>query len=364
MTPPRKTDVASIRDWQAVCSAAVPALDPARLLVVHTPSASAYVEENFRWAGGSGRLVIASEPAAADFARLETLAAAPSLVIGIGGGKALDAAKAAAYWGTAFASSRELGQLLAADGKIDVTRGAGLVLAPSIASSGSESSRAAIVSVDGRKTGLRGAGLTADTVVHDSRLWTSLTEPVAWHYAFDILAHLLETTVSLRRSAVSIDYAREGFARLGHWLFRQDGSLAEYQEAMDAAYFAGACLATSSTCLPHRIQYVIGPATDTSHVEGIWYLSPGWLEAAARKCPDRLADAAAMLRPTSFGLAGLREAFSSIHERARSLVRQERFKDLPGAANRLARDVNGDVSADPIYDGAPTIEALIQGSAA
>ena len=39
----------------------------------------------------------------------------------------------------------------------------------------------------------------------------------------------------------------------------------------------GINLAFSSTCLPHRIQYVIGPHTGTSHAQGLIALYRGWL---------------------------------------------------------------------------------------
>lgn len=39
----------------------------------------------------------------------------------------------------------------------------------------------------------------------------------------------------------------------------------------------GVNLAYSSTCLPHRIQYVLGPYTNTRHSEGIICLYNGWL---------------------------------------------------------------------------------------
>ena len=359
MRPPERFTVSSAVQWQETCRSSVGDLDLSRVVIVHTPSAHRYVLENFAWAEKSLKIAIANEPSVEDFAGFEKLASPPQLVIGIGGGKALDAAKAVAYWGSIFSSRQELAQTLLTGGKIEQARNAKLILSPSLASSGSEASKAAIISIGSHKTGLRGIGLVADKVVYDYRLWTSLTMPVALHYAFDIFAHLLETTVSLRRTEQSLAYARDGFARLSHWLFAQDADLTQYQEAMEASFYAGLCLATSSTCLPHRIQYVIGPATGTTHVEGIWYLSQGWFALAEKHCPDRLAEAATMFHSESFGLKNFHEAFRLIHQNSASQVRRSFFSKLPKSGQQLANEVSGDLAADPTFEGMATIENLI-----
>ncbi len=358
ITPARKS-ITSAEAWRGLCKESMADLDNTGLIIVHTPSARAYVEANFSWAAGSRRLILRNEPSAADFASLDDAGFRPRLVVGIGGGKALDAAKTVACWGTAYASSNQLADFLLKGGRIEQRRETRLILAPSLASSGSEASKAAIVSAGQLKTGLRGAALMADVVVHDERLWSSVTDEVAGHYAFDIFAHLLETTVSLRRSDASLAHAAEGLARLGHWVFRQNASLAHYREAMEASFSAGLCLATSSTCLPHRIQYVLGPATGTTHVEGIWYLSRGWFPLAAAKCPERIEDAAKMFAPEKLGLTNFEAAFTALHRKAAGLVRRERFADVASNAEKLASHVTGDLAADPVFESVFTIKNIL-----
>jgi alcohol dehydrogenase class IV len=359
MNPPEKLTAVSAEQWREVCRLSVENLEPSRMVIVHTPSARRHVFENFVWAEKSFKIAMAREPSVEDFAGFEKSALQPQLVVGIGGGKALDAAKVIACWGSAFSSCRELSQTLLAGGKIEPARVAKLILVPSLASSGSETSKAAIISVGDHKTGLRGFGLVADKVVYDHRLWASLNIPAVLHYAFDVFAHLLETTVSLRRTEQSLAYASNGFARLGHWLFTQDANLMQYQEAMEASFYAGLCLATSSTCLPHRIQYVTGPATGTTHVEGIWYLSQGWFARVEKCCPDRLAEAAEMFRSESLGLKNFRAAFQLIHQKSAGRVRRHLFSKLPQMGRQLANKVDGDLTADPTFEGIATIEDLI-----
>ncbi len=362
MIPPRKHRIESPRQWRDIIARIAPELRGSDLVVVHTPSAASYVAENFAWADGHRTLAVRREPACEDFTALNSMARTPRVVIGIGGGKALDAAKAVAFWGNGYKSAAELGSVLATGGRIEQTRSNQLLLVPSLASSGSESSKAAILSVGGRKTGLRGAGLMADGVVYDERLWCSISQSLACHYAFDIFAHLFETTVSLRRTEQSLGFAAEGFARLNHWLFKCDASLGSYIEAMEAAYNAGLCLASASTCLPHRVQYVVGPATGTSHVEGIWFLSRPWLNLVEKEAPDRVVDAARMMLTADAGYREFRATFERIHARARDIVRRDRFKDLSEQTHAMARQVTGDLSADPCFRDRSTLEYLLSPS--
>ena len=359
MIAPTTFTVTCASDWQNACSEYTDGIPATGVVIVHTPSALKYVEDNFDWAVDRTLIEIAHEPSATDFSLLDRMTSAPSLVVGVGGGKALDAAKVVAQFRQSFSTAHQLIEMLISSRKIESPRTNRLILAPSLASSGSEASQAAIVSVGDRKLGLRSPSLLPDAVAYDSRLWANLPEAVATHYAFDVFAHLVETTISLRRSEQTKIYAAEGFARLGRWYFRGDASFAHYQDAMDAAFCAGICLATSSTCLPHRIQYVIGPATQTSHVEGISYLWENWFPLLEISCPDRLQEAEQILSPECFGKKSLHEVFTMIHQRSNTVERIHRFDSLRASADLLAAKVSGDLAADPTYAGIQTIIKLI-----
>lgn len=354
MRIPGCVDAASAADWRRIVEDVAGAHE---LVVVHTPSAAKFVEANFSWHDRMRRFEVLTEPAAETFAELErNPVSSDSIVVGIGGGKALDAAKVVAQWKEGE-SVNDLKRCLVSGGVVD-HRPRPLILAPSIASSGSEASKAAILSMGDIKTGLRGECLIADQVILDGRLWQNLDLSTARHFAFDVFAHLVETTVSMRRSSVSMDHARQGMDRLQAWLFRGDSDLRNYREAMVASFDAGVCLATSSTCLPHRVQYVVGPATGTTHVEGIWYLSRPWIRGLQSTARERYKEVEEIL---GFGSSdgGLMAAFDRAHTWAAALVRQDRFQTLQGRAATLAARVTGDLDADPTYTDRRLIEQLI-----
>lgn len=325
-----------------------------KLHVVCTPSVEAQARR--LCAGFDVRQVwsVRREPSVADFAWLEQVGPA-DLVVGMGGGKALDAAKVVAHWGIAYGSVAALDRVLSEGGRIDASGRSRLVLVPSIASSGSESSVGAIVSVGEIKTGLRGPSLSPDLVIHDARLWQGLSDDVRRHYAFDVFAHLLETALSLRRSADAAAAAAEGGPRMLRW-YAEDSPARNYGEIMQAAFAAGLCLANSSTCLPHRIQYAIGPKTDTGHVEGVWMLFPGWLEAIRRAAPARLHEAFAIISGRMMADAEIGELCATLHRRAAAGVRRDRFVWSSVTARKMASAVRGDLAADPSYRDVGSIE--------
>lgn len=297
------------------------------------------------------------EPMVSDFSWLEQVGPA-DLVVGIGGGKALDAAKVVAYWGVAYDSVSGLRSVLDSGKRLDDGRRAGLVLAPSIASSGSETSVGAIIGVDGIKTGLRGSALAPDLVVHDARLWAGLPDDVRRHYAFDVFAHFVETTISLRRSPVTAACAAAGGPLLLKW-YADAASADSYGDIMRAAFEAGLCLASSSTCLPHRIQYVIGPSNDTGHVEGVFVLFRPWLESIRAATPARLHDAFEIITGRALSEREIDELCLTLHARSAVGVRRDRFRWTAATADLMAARVRGDLNADPGYVDAGSVGRLI-----
>lgn len=354
--PPILREAGSDGDWAEFMDAS-----PAAVFVVHTPSATAHVARIFPGTPETARWCIREEPRAEDFSRLERAGDfRPGLVVGIGGGRALDAAKVVAHWGHGYGSVEELRRVLQGGGRIGGTGRARLLLAPTLASSGSESSKGAIVTLGNCKTGLRGDSLQADWVIHDPRLWAGLPAEARRHYAFDVFAHLLETTVSRRRTPLAAEHAAEGGAHFRRWLeVGEDASPAAYRPAMLAAFHAGVCLGASSTCLPHRVQYVVGPATGTGHVEGIWMLAAPWLGLLARAAPERLEEAGVILAGRALPRGGLTEMFRLIHSRSGQGVRADRFRLSAESVPTLAGRVSGDLAADPCHEDGSTIENLL-----
>ena len=97
---------------------------------------------------------------------------------------------------------------------------------------------------------------------------------------FDCLTHAIETYLSTK----SNDFTRLNSINAINNIFSNLEKAVNKRERNNLIKMAitstlmGVNLAYSSTCMPHRIQYIIGPMTNTSHAQGLIALYNGWLK--------------------------------------------------------------------------------------
>ncbi len=227
------------------------------------------------------------------------------VILGLGGGSALDAAKAVGV-ATNYESVREIiGVTLAR------TPGTVPVLAiPTTAGSGAEVTRGAIVTDVTRcfKSGIRGEDVFPRVAIVDPSLVATMPSAVAAETGFDALTHAIETYVARKASPLTQVLSLHAMALLSTNLPRLAvGTFAEEeQDAMClAALLGGLTVANASTCLPHRLQQAMGavPTVDASHGCGLAALYPAWLERAVPFAPERFGTLARLL-----GTHDIREA--------------------------------------------------------
>ena len=238
-----------------------------------------------------GRIVARGEPdTAAVLAACTTLIDARSeVVIAVGGGSAIDLAKASAL----CPSPAQLGDYLGGV-RVEDPIGLPVVALPTTAGSGSEVSHAAIVldQAAQRKRGVRGSGVAPRVAIVDPDLMDGLPAEVAASSGFDALAHAIETAVSMAATPHVVALSGIAIRRLLDAVprsVRADAMPADRESAAYAALLMGINLAASTTCLPHRLQYPLGAQTGCGHAEGVAALMPAWLERTARSAPERLA---------------------------------------------------------------------------
>ncbi|MGW4562794.1 phosphonoacetaldehyde reductase [Streptomyces sp. NPDC004561] len=130
----------------------------------------------------------------------------PDLVLGIGGGSAMDVAKA-----VRVLPADEPGALAALRGAPAGPAGAPvpLVLVPTTAGSGSEATTFATVYAGGRKHSLDHPRVRATAAVVDPELAASCPPAVTTSCAFDALSHAIESYWSRRATGASRGLARE-----------------------------------------------------------------------------------------------------------------------------------------------------------
>ncbi|PKW16308.1 iron-containing alcohol dehydrogenase [Saccharopolyspora spinosa] len=204
------------------------------------------------------------------------------VIVGLGGGSALDAAKATAIGMRHGESGPLVGRTLpATEDAVPV------VAVPTTAGSGAEVTKGAIITDTerGLKSGIRGEDLFPRVAVVDPDLLRSVPGGLAAETGFDALAHAVEGYVARRANRLTRLFALEALDILGGCLTRvvAGETGAELHERMAlAALLGGLNVATASTCLPHRMQQSMGsvPAVAISHGRGLATIYPTWLAHA------------------------------------------------------------------------------------
>jgi alcohol dehydrogenase class IV len=217
------------------------------------------------------------------------------VIIGMGGGSALDAAKAAAV-GIAHESVGPLvGHTLQPS-----TDSLPVIAVPTTAGSGAEVTRGAILTDTARgiKSGIRGEDLFPRVAVVDPSLTDSMPRAVALAAGFDALAHAVEGLVARRSGPLNRQLAEHAFRVIPTALVQTANSRAGSATRDALAYAAllgGINVATASTCLPHRMQQAMTTTTHPgpSHGQGLAILYPAWLESLATRIPTAYAELSA-----------------------------------------------------------------------
>lgn len=210
------------------------------------------------------------------------------LVIGLGGGSVMDAAKAIAAMVFVDGKTEEV---LHNQKKLSGER-LPLVQIPTTAGTGSELSKGAILTDErsGIKSGLRGEVLLADVAVVDPTLTYSMSDELTMETGFDIFTHAVETYLSRQANRLTEMHSVEAINKVFKHLpkLKRDGNNVEARrELAFVSMLMGINLANSSTCLPHRLQYPIGALTNTSHPRGLAAIYPAWLNYSRLYNRDR-----------------------------------------------------------------------------
>ncbi|WP_375455925.1 iron-containing alcohol dehydrogenase [uncultured Methylobacterium sp.] len=187
------------------------------------------------------------------------------LVLGIGGGSALDTAKLVAY-------------LARTDARLDDLYGVGLadgarlplILVPTTAGTGSEVTPIAIVTTpSAEKRGVVAPVLLPDWAVLDPDLTLGLPAPVTAATGIDAMVHAIEAYTSrLRKNPVSDGLARQALGLLASYIRTAcaDGADREARAGMLlGAALAGMAFANAPVAAVHALAYPIGALFHVPH---------------------------------------------------------------------------------------------------
>ncbi|MHA6689071.1 iron-containing alcohol dehydrogenase [Devosia sp. A449] len=190
---------------------------------------------------------------------------APDVIIGFGGGSAMDLAKLTSVL---CGSAKNFRDIVGVD-KADA-RSCLLIAVPTTAGTGSEVGARALVMDPANKAKLAADSrhMVADIAIVDPEMTVSLPAAVTAATGVDALAHCVESFTSRRAHPLIDLYAREGISLVGRYLARAvaDGGDVEARAGLAmAALYGGLCLGPVNTTAGHALSYPLSTRYEVPH---------------------------------------------------------------------------------------------------
>lgn len=271
-----------------------------------------------------------------------------SSVIGFGGGSAMDAAKAAAVGIVSDIDIEDflIKSLPLPDNTLPI------IAIPTTAGTGAELSKGAIISSREKKikSGIRGEKVAPSVAIVDPTYTFSLPFNVTMEAGFDVFTHAAESYCAVKADPFSEMLSEKAIKIVGEALPRlaNDPKDTDTREMMSfASHIMGYNIKNIGNCLPHRLQYPIGVATETSHGAGLIALYPAWMKYEEQVNPERVARILDWLGAYDGSNAG-----DKIRNWLESLDISRSIADLGNTlcAEELAEMVSGNLRNDKLAD--------------
>jgi alcohol dehydrogenase class IV len=229
-----------------------------------------------------------------DLTNLEAAVAAArdagvNVVIGFGGGSAMDLAKLVAVLVGTDQGLRDI----SGPNRAPVRR-VGLVQIPTTAGTGSEvGTRALITDPETmNKIATESREMLADIAIIDPELTVSVPAMVTAATGVDAMAHCVEAFTSRRSHPIIDAYALQGIELVGRFLRRavEDGADIEARAGLSlAAFYGGVCLGPVNTTAGHALAYPLGTRHKLAHGIANALIFPHVLAVNAPAVPEKTA---------------------------------------------------------------------------
>ena len=259
--------------------AALKDLAPRRLMLVTDPFfAENGTASRIATASGAEKVEIFKEVApdpdvalaAAGTAKVKAFC--PDVLVALGGGSAMDCAKAMLFFSGVEAT---------------------LVAIPTTSGSGSEVTEFAILTHDGVKHPLVDPQILPDVAILDDELLQALPKSLIADAGFDVLAHALEAYVALNAGAVTDALARDAFCKAFTCLpVSFAGDTTVRLEMHLASTMAGMAFSQAGLGLCHAMSHVLGGKFHVPHGRLNAILLPAVVEVNAPAAAEKYAEVA------------------------------------------------------------------------
>ena len=252
-------------------------------------------------------------------------------VLGVGGGSAMDTAKAAAVLATNEGRARDF-QGLNKVPKAGLPKG----MVPTTAGTGSEVTFTAVFinEEEKKKAGINSPFLYPEMSILDPELTLGLPAAATAFTGMDALTHAIESYTSRAASPMSEMFSEEAIRRIGKSLRQavdQGSDLDARTHMLFGSLLAGVGLANAGVTAAHSLAYPLGGVYRVPHGVANALLLPAVMEFNAFSSVEKFARIAAMLGEKVEGLS-VREAailaVETVKRMAKDLGVPQRLSDL------------------------------------
>ena len=220
------------------------------------------------------------------------------LIIGLGGGSVMDAAKLATVLkGAPYTIKDLLNDPTQAEKKVKT------VMIPTTCGTGSEATCNAIVAIPEEKSkkGIVNDNMIPDYVILDAQMIAKLPKAIVAATGVDALAHVVECFTSKKATPFSDCYALEGakliFANIREAYNNPDNMDAK-NKMLIGAYYGGIAITGSGTTAVHALSYPLGGKFHIAHGVSNAILFAHVMKFNKDACAERLAVLCDAINPT------------------------------------------------------------------
>jgi alcohol dehydrogenase class IV len=247
--------------------------------------ASQLEEENVTWAlfdEVQQNPLTATAEKGAEVARQE----GSTVVIALGGGSVIDAAKGIAFMA---ANAGDISDYIF--GRLSSPDALPLVAVPTTCGTGSEGNSFAVFTNphNGDKKSLRCRAIVPAASIVDPLLMTTMPRKVLASVGFDALCHGMEAFIARTRQPLATMYARECIRLAARALPRVHESYEDLPALEDltwAATLGGMSIGVAGVALPHSMEHPASGLRDIQHGRGLAALTPPITDASCMQAPE------------------------------------------------------------------------------
>jgi alcohol dehydrogenase class IV len=291
------------------------------------------------------------------------------LMIGLGGGSAIDSAKGMAI---ALGHGRPIWDFCMGPNQAQITAKTLPIIAITTTSgTGSEGTQWAVITnkATKEKPGIGSDFTFAKVAIVDPELMASMPPKITASTGFDALAHSIEAYTSTLSNAITDMYCEKAIRLIGKYLRRavKDGSDREARNGMALANtLGGFSIAVAVVTVCHGLAHTVGGVASTTHGESLAAMTPQTMRFSMRANPDKFKNIGMFLRDEVVN-CGQDRLEDSVREVERliadvgldnGLAKQGvKESDIELIAENVIRYMGGSIEIDPMN---PTKKDLVE----